>query len=172
MDWYERGIFFFCFSFSFFLISKTWNTHTAKPIKDKPDDLKWAMVDPTDTQQLLSIEKKVNRKTARKIRRNEISKLADGLKDIELEPTTTDTIKQPAVVNMELNHTTVLYLSSKEFNKNGIEILSEMIFEQDTDADDNQSNRSLHRLLFAGKDEVKQLLDIERKFLRDRLNQN
>lgn len=100
----------------------------------------------------------MNRKTARKARRNnETTKPGDSVNDVELDKRPCDTIKSVPAVNMELNHTTVLYLSHKEFNKNGIEILKEMIFE-----DDGQ-NHSLHRLLFSGKDEAKQLLDIECK---------
>lgn len=131
-------------------------TVAAKPLKEKPDDLKWAVVELTDAQQLISLEKKVNRKTARKVRRGELSKLSDGLRDVALNEKTNESIKP--IVNMELNHTTVLYLSHKEFNKKGIEILQDLILEED-----DQPNQSLHRLLFSGKDEAKQLLDIERK---------
>lgn len=134
-------------------------TFPAKPLKDKPDDLKWAVAEVTDAQQLISLERKMNRKTARKARRNnETTKVCDSVKDVELDTLTGDTVQSSPAVNMELNHTTVLYLSNKEFNKNGIEILKEMILEDDGE------NQSLHRLLFSGKDEAKQLLDIECKF--------
>lgn len=40
-----------------------------------------------------------------------------------------------------------------------MQILNEMVIQKD-----DLSNRSLHSLLFSGKDEVKQLLDIECKY--------
>lgn len=141
-----------------FFVSHNLYFYTAKPLKEKPDDLKWAVAELTDAQQLISLERKVNRKTARQIRRSGMSKASDCLKDVELDEKTNDITKHEPIVNMELNHTTVLYLSHKEFNKKGIEILKDMIFEED-----DQPNHSLHRLLFSGKDETKQLLDIECK---------
>lgn len=121
--------------------------------------MKWAVAELTDSQQLLSQEKKMNRKTARKVRRSEIEKLTDDLKNVELVAQPIDVVKP--IVNLELNRSTVLYLSNKEFNKNGIEILNELLLEPD-----NSSIGSLHRLLFAGKEEAKQLLEIECKFVR------
>lgn len=122
------------------------------------------MAELTDAQQLISLERKVNRKTARQIRRSGMSKASDSLKDVELDKKPNDITKSEPIVNMELNHTTVLYLSHKEFNKKGIEILKDMIFEAD-----DQPNHSLHRLLFSGKDETKQLLDIECKYFEFRV---
>ncbi|XP_037035514.1 protein rigor mortis [Bradysia coprophila] len=128
----------------------------AKPVKDKPDDLKWAVAELTDSQQLLSLEKKLNRKVARKVRRSEVAKLADGLQNVELDSPPIDTVKREPIINLELNRTTVLYLSNKEFNKSGIEILNELLLEPD-----DPTYGSLHRLLFSGKEEARQLLEIE-----------
>lgn len=105
----------------------------------------------------------MNRKTARKVRRNEMAKVTDGLKNVDLDSQPIETAKREPIVNLELNRTTVLYLSNKEFNKNGIEILNELLLEAD-----DPTYGSLHRLLFSGKEEAKQLLEIECKIFLNR----
>lgn len=57
------------------------------------------MAEQTD---LVSLEKKVNRKTARKMRRNEISKISETLKDVKLDDKTSHVAKVEPIVSMEV----------------------------------------------------------------------
>ncbi|KAJ6642190.1 Protein rigor mortis, partial [Pseudolycoriella hygida] len=127
-----------------------------KALKEKPSPVKWGEMEKTDKQKIVSKEKKSNRKTARKDLCGELSKLSESLNKIVLNGKTSDAEQLEPIKNMELTRTTVLYLSHKEFYKNGMEILKELMFERD-----DQPNYALHRLLFAGKDEAKKLLSIE-----------
>lgn len=83
-----------------------------------------------------------------------MAKLSETLQDVKL----VERSSNAPVVSMEVS---VLYLSTKDFNKNCAEILSEMVFEQD-----DLPNSSLHRLLFSGKEKLKELLNIECKYLK------
>lgn len=94
------------------------------------------------------------------MRRNEIAKLSDDLKNVELDSQPIGTVKRDPVVNLELNRSTVLFLSNKEFNKNGLEILNELLLEPD------DPSYALHRLLCADKEQAKKLLEIECKSCR------
>lgn len=69
-------------------------------------------------------------------------------------------------INFQLNHTTILYLTSKELNKEPLSHLERLIKHASNGcaADDDGVHEFLHGKLFGDRESVAQLLNDERKW--------
>lgn len=161
-------------------------TFDSKKKKRSPNnEVQWGTLQQNDTSKLRSQEKRKLRKLEKKAAEN-ADEIADSLNAVKLN--STDSVKVVAsfmkfpnqfrVKNsngvffyiLQLNYSTILYLTSKELNKEPLDQLQRLLNGSSTvkngknDTEEENVQECLHSKLFGDRENVTQLLDQERKW--------
>lgn len=127
----------------------------AKKKKKPSNDIQWAELHQNDVAKLRSQEKNRLRKLEKKSASMEpTGNVAAAETAVAVTPNTTAPI--------QLNYTTVLYLTNKELNKEPLKHLEKMLEERPTASDGSSTEEFLHGKLFGTRDDVQELLMNER----------
>ncbi|XP_031640462.1 protein rigor mortis [Contarinia nasturtii] len=132
--------------------------YNGKKNKKKPfnNEVKWGTKYQNEASKLQSQEKKKLKQLEKKASEN-VEKITDQLNDVQLAPPTPST-------TLKLNHTTILYLTNKEINKNPLDQLQSLLQKSTSSGDTSENAQEcLHEKLFGNREDVMKLLNDELK---------
>lgn len=145
------------------------------------NDVQWGSLHQNDVSKLRAIEKKKLKKLEKKATET-VDEITDRLNAVSVQGQSPVKVrccvlfylnsknfeKKSLLFPLQLNHTTILYLTSKELNKDPLDHLQRLVQDASTSNDENadktEKGHSLHVKLFGNREEVIELLNDERKF--------